>query len=636
MKKTNAEITLTQALPECIKENLTEADNPEITAKKILETIRTSGHSGSVAGLPHGYENYPHELRYTKGDGIMLCSTPVIPYCIYSNESGDGNLGIGLMTINVTGKIVYKHLGLSAFGKDGRGLSELISAGFGLGSGPQPQKYFESFVHKAMRMVLPRVIVTDGMGFSEGYDAFLHGTMPLVRDNTRFVSLVGQGSRNKMIAPLGTHQQWMTLIRENVHGYHQVFALSASLASMLLKPAGMDISMFHFYGGSTTGKTILLQLAMSVHGSGNEPGQKGSNILRWNTTSNALERSLADFSGLVACIDELGAHNNRGFSSTLYNITSGESKIRMDKTLEVRDNFTWNTIILSSGEMSVSEKLSSNKEVLTGGLEHRTISLEVMPEDSRSLLAEDEDVSMEALIGWADTLKSGLSEYYGTAGKLFISHFLTQKDDNGVLLPADNIRQQLHQMITDETESFISQLEESDDDDDDKAISLSAIQKRAMKRFALVSVAGKLAVQWGILPFTEEQIEESVLMLAYHWQNNTQSRYDPETSFMTALRTWLLNNLHVQFSTLGIKDDLLVSSRSGFLDAKTTDILIYKDAFSALCAKHNMSVAQGAKALCDNGYLTPESEGHFKKRKRRGMEQDYYHIHRSFMNSDFS
>jgi len=631
MKKTNADNVLIQALPALISDNLAAAGNPETAAKKILGTLK---HSSSDAGLPREYENSLHGLRYTKGDGMTVCSTPVIPYCIYSNESGDGSLGTGLMTINVTGKIVCKRLELEAFGKEGRGLSDLISAGFGLSSNPQAQKYFEFFVHKAMGMDLPRVMVLKGMGFSDGYNAFLHGTMPLLREDTGFVSLVGQGSRNNRIYPTGAHQQWMSLIRENVHGYPQVFALCASLASMLLKPADMDISMFHFYGGSTTGKTILLQLAMSVHGSGSEPGQGSSNILRWNTTANALERSLADCSGLVACIDELGAHSNRGFSSTLYNITSGESKIRMGKTLEVRDNFTWNTIILSSGEMSVSEKLASEKEILTGGLEHRTISIEVMPEDSHSLLPEDETVSMETLINWADTLKSGLSEYNGTAGKLFISYFLAQKDDNNVLLPADEIRQQLHQMITDETDSFISQFEESDDDD--KGISLSAIQKRAMKRFALVSVAGKLAVKWDVLPFTEAQVEDSVLMLACNWLDNSQNRYDPDISFMTAFRTWLLNTLNTQFSTLGKNDDLLVSSRSGFLDAKTKDILIYKDAFSAICLKHHMSVTNGAKALCKSGYLKPESEGHFKKRKRKDMEQDYYHIDRSFMNSDFS
>jgi hypothetical protein len=50
---------------------------------------------------------------------------------------------------------------------------------------------------------------------------------------------------------------------------------------------------------------------MSVHAHGGEPGSHPDvAILRWNTTDNALELNLSEFSGLVACIDELGAYND--------------------------------------------------------------------------------------------------------------------------------------------------------------------------------------------------------------------------------------------------------------------------------------------------------------------------------------
>lgn len=106
---------------------------------------------------------------------------------------------------------------------------------------------------------------------------------------------------------------------------------------------------------------------------------------------------------------------------------------------------------------------------------------------------------------------------------------------------------------------------------------------------------------------------------------------------MIALRYWLLNHLDTQFSILDKKNnDLLGSRRSGYIDKKTKDILIYKDAFSAICKKHNMDDTNGAKALYKSGYLKLESKGHFPKRKRIGMVQGYYHINYSFMDSDFS
>jgi hypothetical protein len=82
-----------------------------------------------------------------------------------------------------------------------------------------------------------------------------------------------------------------------------------------------------FLRGSTTGKTILLQLPC-VHGHGGEPGSAASvNILRWNTTRMRL-RKPESYSGILACIDELGAYKQKDFASLLYNITA--SKVRIE------------------------------------------------------------------------------------------------------------------------------------------------------------------------------------------------------------------------------------------------------------------------------------------------------------------
>ena len=108
------------------------------------------------------------------------------------------------------------------------------------------------------------------------------------------------------------------------------------------------------------------------------------NIIRWNTTPNAMERLLADYSGLVACVDELGASNHKQLSSLLYNITSGTAKERLNRGLTADEPFKWRMFILSTGEMSISEKLAEQKAVLQGGQEHRAISMELLPEDAQN------------------------------------------------------------------------------------------------------------------------------------------------------------------------------------------------------------------------------------------------------------
>jgi hypothetical protein len=91
-------------------------------------------------------------------------------------------------------------------------------------------------------------------GMVEGEAAFLHGDMPLARGISGFDYLVPQKSAFSGIRPSGSLAGWKVVIKDNVHGWPQLFALSSSLASTLLGMAGMDVALFHFYGGSTTGK----------------------------------------------------------------------------------------------------------------------------------------------------------------------------------------------------------------------------------------------------------------------------------------------------------------------------------------------------------------------------------------------
>ncbi|MCV5434115.1 hypothetical protein OFN37_33930, partial [Escherichia coli] len=88
--------------------------------------------------------------------------------------------------------------------------------------------------------------------------------------------------------------------------------------------------------------------------------------------------------------------------------------------------FKWRMFILSTGEMSISEKLAEQKAVLQGGQEHRAISMELLPEDAQK---PDEPVSETR--ARADALKTGLAEAYGHAGPAFIGKLLSGKNTAG-------------------------------------------------------------------------------------------------------------------------------------------------------------------------------------------------------------
>jgi uncharacterized protein (DUF927 family) len=384
------------------------------------------------------------------------------------------------MTINYIGQKVVVSVSLDELARNPElVIADLVAKGFGVTTSVHSRVYLERFIHACMKMALPMYLVVESMGMVEGEAAFLHGDMPLARGISGFDYLVPQKSAFSGIRPSGSLAGWKVVIKDNVHGWPQLFALSSSLASTLLGMAGMDVALFHFYGGSTTGKTVVLQVGMSVHAHGGEPGSHPDvAILRWNTTDNALELSLSEFSGLVACIDELGAYNDRKFSSLLYNITSGRAKVRLDKSVRRRKPVLWKMNILSSGEMSIPEKLASHNEQLQGGQEHRAISLNILPED-----AAKEGETVVEVRRRADTLKAELAEQYGTAGKAFIARFLSQQNDDGSLMSYSELSEQI-KATTEECCQILSEELQSD------GYVLSDIQHRALKRFALCLAAG--------------------------------------------------------------------------------------------------------------------------------------------------
>jgi hypothetical protein len=136
-----------------------------------------------------------------------------------------------------------------------------------------------------------------------------------------------------------------------------------------------------------------------------------------------LEKNLSRYSGILACIDELGAYKQKDFASLLYNITASKSKDRMNQH-GIDGAFTWKMFILSSGKCLSLRSLPRRKSKFRRQ-EHRAISLNIRSEDARKDGETSEDVRNRA-----ERLKHGLCETYGTAGKEFIACLLTLKGEN--------------------------------------------------------------------------------------------------------------------------------------------------------------------------------------------------------------
>ncbi len=322
----------------------------------------------------------------------------------------------------------------------------------------------------------------------------------------------------------GSLEEWQEMVMPHAGNDLMVFALCFAFSSLLVGAAGMDIVIVHLFGQSSTGKTAALQMAMSVLGMAGDPQYpEGSNIERWNSTTNGIELLLAAHSGMLAAVDELGCNGEAMMS--VYNATSGKGKIRMTDTGRRREQLEWMLGIMSSGEISMQEKIeTSNKRQAKTGEIIRALDIPVgsLTNDNGLMQTEQGTLIRE--------LKRQCGMTYGTAGPAFmqavLDHFVTDVELRNWLVSEIDAK---HAELIDIAE---------------RRRKLDPAHARALRRFAFIAVAGHLASQTNVLPLPEEVVERAVAAVANAWMEALPLLSEGELA-VESMRNYVTSN-HAQ------------------------------------------------------------------------------------------
>ncbi|RMF70246.1 MAG: DUF927 domain-containing protein, partial [Calditrichaeota bacterium] len=242
--------------------------------------------------------------------------------------------------------------------------------------------------------ILPREVI------GEGAENFVYQPHELTLDDS-----VRQG---------GTFEDWKAGISE-VSPIIQ-FAISASLASVLIAKTSVQSGGFHFWGQTSRGKTTLLQYAASVWGCSADPanaGEESCYVQQWNSTANAIEATAACCNDRALILDEIGASSG-DFGQTIYRLMSGAGKARSTKSGGLAKRRSWRLLLLSNGEQKVSERLAEQGRGSKGGQHIRLIDI---PAENIFSSAQE-----------ADAAKSFLQQHYGHAGPAFVRWVIEQGD----------------------------------------------------------------------------------------------------------------------------------------------------------------------------------------------------------------
>lgn len=183
-----------------------------------------------------------------------------------------------------------------------------------------------------------------------------------------------------------------------------VFSVSAAFAPPLLPIVDEESGGFHLKGKSRAGKTVALRAAGSVWGGGVLGFAR-----TWRATANGLEGIAEAHNHALLCLDEMGQVDAKEAGEIAYMLANGTGKGRAGRNGSPRRSAQWQTMFLSTGELSLADKMAEIGKMLKAGQEVRLVEI---PADAGA----DVQASMSAGLGGIDrvTEMAGPADHRGS------------------------------------------------------------------------------------------------------------------------------------------------------------------------------------------------------------------------------
>src|SRR5215212_7415825 len=128
---------------------------------------------------------------------------------------------------------------------------------------------------------------------------------------------------------------------------------------------------FHPKGSSRSGKTVTLRIAGSVWGGGGVLGFARA----WRATANGLEGVAEAHNHALLCLDEMGQVDAREAGEIAYMLANGTGKGRAGRDGSPRRSAQWQLVFLSTGELSLAEKMAEVGKAPKAGQEVRLVEI---------------------------------------------------------------------------------------------------------------------------------------------------------------------------------------------------------------------------------------------------------------------
>ncbi|MDR3493358.1 MAG: DUF927 domain-containing protein [Ancalomicrobiaceae bacterium] len=287
---------------------------------------------------------------------------------------------------------------------------------------------------------------------------------------------------------------WQAGVGALVQNHHRhVFAVASAFAGPLLALVKQDGGGFNFHGGSSTGKSTAIEAAASVWGRGSSPGY----VRSWRATANAIEAAAALHTDTALVLDELGVVDAREAGAAAYQLAAGSGKGRSARDGSLRTPLTWRTLILSTGEIRLADKLTEGKQRAMAGQAVRLVDI---PADAgKGFGSFDHSGPTGNAKDIADSIKRAARTAYGTAGPEFVRRLISEGLEEVSSLALGSVDAFRSTMVPRGADGQV---------------------QRAADRFGLVAAAGEIAASLGVVPWPAGSAKRAAEVCFLAWMES--------------------------------------------------------------------------------------------------------------------
>ena len=401
------------------------------------------------------------------------------------------------------------------------------------------------------------------------------------------------GKANNPYQVKGSVEDWREQIgRLCVNNSRLVLAVSTAFASPLLYILGDLSGGCHFFGDSSKGKTTAIIV-------GNSIGCPPTGLVQWRGTANGIEAKCAERCDGLLAFDEMGQVDAKEAGEIVYMIANNKGKSRMTRNAEARKSKEWRLLPLSSGEITLADKMAEVGKKTRAGQEVRLINVSA---DAGKGMGIFEDLhGAESGGAFSDQLKSAAQNCYGAPLREFLAEIARHFGAD-----PEGMRAALREMHDDFVREHMP-------------LGASGQVRSACGRFATVAVAGELATGFGLTGWPVGESTNAAVTCFESWLQGrgTTGDHDLEAGIQQVI-SMIERHGSSRFETLG--NDLydpVVHNRLGFrkrvndsleiIDRADAEYLylVYPNQWrEELCKGYN--AAQVAEEMAKRGLLIPE------------------------------